>query len=30
LGGKTVDPFFNINSPEDLAAADALLREGIA
>jgi molybdopterin-guanine dinucleotide biosynthesis protein A len=25
LGGKTVDPFFNINWPEDLAAADALL-----
>ena len=28
LGGKSVDPFFNINRPEDLATADALLRAG--
>jgi molybdenum cofactor guanylyltransferase len=27
LGGRTIDPFFNINQPEDLATADALLRE---
>jgi molybdopterin-guanine dinucleotide biosynthesis protein A len=26
LGRTTVDPFFNINRPEDLAAADSLLR----
>lgn len=25
VGGQTVDPFFNINAPEDLAAAEALL-----
>jgi molybdopterin-guanine dinucleotide biosynthesis protein A len=30
LGGATVDPFFNINRPEDLAAADVLLREAPA
>ena len=30
LGGKTVDPFFNINRPEDLNAAEALLRDAIA
>jgi molybdopterin-guanine dinucleotide biosynthesis protein A len=27
LGGRRIDPFFNINQPEDLAEADALLRE---
>jgi molybdopterin-guanine dinucleotide biosynthesis protein A len=27
IGGKLVDPFFNINRPEELAEADALLRE---
>jgi molybdopterin-guanine dinucleotide biosynthesis protein A len=26
IGGRLVDPFFNINRPEDLARADALLR----
>ena len=26
IGGRAVDPFFNINRPEDLAEADALLR----
>jgi molybdopterin-guanine dinucleotide biosynthesis protein A len=26
IGGKPVDPFFNINRPEDLAEAEALLR----
>jgi molybdopterin-guanine dinucleotide biosynthesis protein A len=26
IGGKAIDPFFNINRPEDLAAADALLK----
>jgi molybdopterin-guanine dinucleotide biosynthesis protein A len=26
IRGRTVDPFFNINRPEDLAAAEALLR----
>jgi molybdopterin-guanine dinucleotide biosynthesis protein A len=25
--GQSIDPFFNINAPEDLAAAEALLRE---
>jgi molybdenum cofactor guanylyltransferase len=25
IGGRLIDPFFNINRPEDLAAADALL-----
>ncbi|MGV1014679.1 MAG: molybdenum cofactor guanylyltransferase MobA [Methyloceanibacter sp.] len=25
IGGRPIDPFFNINQPEDLAAADALL-----
>jgi molybdopterin-guanine dinucleotide biosynthesis protein A len=25
IGGKEIDPFFNINQPEDLAAADAIL-----
>jgi molybdopterin-guanine dinucleotide biosynthesis protein A len=25
IGGGTVDPFFNINRPEDLAEAEALL-----
>lgn len=27
IGEKPIDPFFNINRPEDLAAADALLKE---
>lgn len=27
IGERLVDPFFNINRPEDLALADALLRE---
>lgn len=26
IGGRAVDPFFNINRPEDLAEAEALLR----
>jgi molybdopterin-guanine dinucleotide biosynthesis protein A len=26
IGGRTVDPFFNINRPEDLAEAETLLR----
>jgi molybdopterin-guanine dinucleotide biosynthesis protein A len=25
LGGRAIDPFFNINRPEDLAEANALL-----
>src|SRR5262245_32826211 len=28
IGGREVDPFFNINRPEDLAEADALLAQG--
>lgn len=27
LGGEKLDPFFNINTPEDLAAADAIARK---
>ena len=27
IGGRTVDPFFNINRPGDLAEADSLLRD---
>jgi molybdopterin-guanine dinucleotide biosynthesis protein A len=27
VGGQSVDPFFNINAPEDLASAEALLSE---
>lgn len=27
LPGRTFDPFFNVNAPEDLAAAEAVLRE---
>ena len=27
IGGRPVDPFFNINRPEDLAEAEALLGE---
>ena len=27
IGGREIDPFFNINRPEDLAEAEALLRE---
>ena len=27
VGGRSIDPFFNINAPEDLAAAVALLSE---
>jgi molybdopterin-guanine dinucleotide biosynthesis protein A len=27
LGGRRIDPFFNINEPQDLAEADALARE---
>jgi molybdenum cofactor guanylyltransferase len=27
VGGQDIDPFFNINAPEDLAAAEALLSE---
>jgi len=26
IGGRPVDPFFNINRPEDFAAAEALLK----
>jgi molybdenum cofactor guanylyltransferase/molybdopterin-guanine dinucleotide biosynthesis protein MobB len=28
VGGRPVDPFFNINTPDDLAFADAVLAEG--
>jgi molybdenum cofactor guanylyltransferase len=28
IGGATVDPFFNVNTPEDLAEAEALLAKG--
>ena len=28
LGGRAIDPFFNINRPEDLAEANALLAAG--
>jgi len=28
IGGASVDPFFNINTPEDLAQAEALLAKG--
>jgi molybdopterin-guanine dinucleotide biosynthesis protein A len=27
IGGVAVDPFFNVNTPEDFAAAEAMLRE---
>jgi molybdenum cofactor guanylyltransferase len=27
IGGRRIDPFFNINRPQDLAEADGLLRE---
>jgi molybdopterin-guanine dinucleotide biosynthesis protein A len=27
LGGTEIDPFFNINRPEDLAEAEALMSE---
>jgi molybdopterin-guanine dinucleotide biosynthesis protein A len=27
IGGASIDPFFNINEPEELAKADALLKE---
>ena len=27
IGGRRIDPFFNINEPDHLAAADALLKE---
>ena len=27
VGGKRIDPFFNINAPEDLAVAEALVSE---
>jgi molybdopterin-guanine dinucleotide biosynthesis protein A len=27
IGGAPIDPFFNINEPEELAEADALLKE---
>jgi molybdopterin-guanine dinucleotide biosynthesis protein A len=27
IGGKLIDPFFNINAPEDLAAAETLLKK---
>lgn len=26
VGGTTIDPFFNVNTPEDLAEADAIVR----
>lgn len=29
VGGQSIDPFFNINAPEDLAAAEALLGENV-
>jgi molybdopterin-guanine dinucleotide biosynthesis protein A len=27
VGGRRIDPFFNINAPEDLAVAEAILSE---
>jgi molybdopterin-guanine dinucleotide biosynthesis protein A len=27
IGGQSIDPFFNINAPEDLAAAESLVNE---
>ncbi len=27
VGGKSIDPFFNINAPEDLASAEVFLSE---
>ena len=27
IGGRKIDPFFNINRPEDLAEAEALMTE---
>ena len=27
IGGRSIDPFFNINRPEDLAEAEALVKE---
>jgi molybdenum cofactor guanylyltransferase len=30
IGGKSIDPFFNINAPEDLAAAESLVSEHTA
>jgi molybdopterin-guanine dinucleotide biosynthesis protein A len=27
IGGRKIDPFFNINQPEDLAEAEALMTE---
>ena len=30
VAGRAIDPFFNINAPEDLATAEGLLREGAA
>jgi molybdopterin-guanine dinucleotide biosynthesis protein A len=26
LGGKSIDPFFNVNTPEDLAQAEVVMR----
>ena len=26
IGGRKIDPFFNVNRPEDLAEAEAVLR----
>jgi molybdopterin-guanine dinucleotide biosynthesis protein A len=28
IGGEMVDPFFNVNTPEDLAFAEAVLERG--
>jgi molybdenum cofactor guanylyltransferase len=30
IGGRKIDPFFNLNRPEELAEADVLLRRGAA
>jgi molybdenum cofactor guanylyltransferase len=30
IGGTSLDPFFNVNTPEDLAAAEALLQKDTA
>ena len=27
VGGKSLDPFFNVNTPEDLAKAEAIQRD---
>ncbi|MGH6865073.1 MAG: hypothetical protein ACREDO_02580 [Methyloceanibacter sp.] len=29
IGGRRIDPFFNINDPKDLAEAEALLKASV-